>query len=58
MNLDGKVKIELSWDGGATFEMLFGDAVNTGSSEWILSPPSISQAVSEAGYVMTWLLAF
>jgi hypothetical protein len=40
----GNVKIELSRNGGATFETLFADTPNDGSQSWTVTGPATTQA--------------
>jgi len=55
--LGGKVKIELSRDGGTTWVVLFSNAANTGSKAWKVAKPATTQArirvsgVSDTGAV-------
>jgi hypothetical protein len=42
--LSGKVKIELSRDGGTTWTLLFNNVVNTGSKTWKVTKPATAQA--------------
>ncbi|MDA8016951.1 MAG: hypothetical protein MPN21_05830 [Thermoanaerobaculia bacterium] len=44
-NLGGTVRIELSRDGGATFETLFGNTLNDGLQVWTVDGPPTTQAV-------------
>lgn len=41
----GSVKIELSRDGGATYQVLFDSAANSGLQTWIVTGPSTPQAI-------------
>lgn len=44
-NITGLVKIDISRDGGASFETLFKDQPNTGSVMWNVSGPETFQAI-------------
>jgi hypothetical protein len=44
VGVTGNVKIELSRNGGATWEVIFASAVNDGSQFWTVSGPITSQA--------------
>lgn len=42
--VSGKVKIELSRDGGGTWKTLFASTVNDGSQSWKVTKPETGQA--------------
>jgi hypothetical protein len=42
--VSGNVKIELSRDGGATFQTLLADTLNDGSQNWTVTGPTTAQA--------------
>jgi hypothetical protein len=44
-NVTGNVKIELSRDGGMSFEVLFADTANDGSESWPVTGPATTQAL-------------
>jgi len=46
-DVPGKVRIELSRDGGLTYQVLFGydSTANTGSAPWLVTAPPASQAL-------------
>ncbi len=41
----GNLRIELSRDGGATYEILFDSVANTGSQTWLVTGPPTAQAL-------------
>lgn len=43
--ITGNVKIELSRDGGATYEVLFDSTMNTGAQPWVVTGPPTAQAI-------------
>ncbi len=43
--ITGNVRIELSRDGGATYEVLFDSTANTGSQPWVVTGPPTAQAI-------------
>jgi CSLREA domain-containing protein len=43
--VSGNVKIELSRDGGSTFETLFASTANDGSQSWMVTEPATTQAL-------------
>ncbi len=43
-NLPGKIKIELSRDGGITYETIFDSTDNDGIENWIVTPPRTNKA--------------
>jgi hypothetical protein len=45
VNVSGNVRIEVSRDGGSTFETVIGSTANTGSYSWTVTGPATSQAV-------------
>ncbi len=43
--ITGNVRIELSRDGGATYEVLFDSVANTGAQPWVVTGPPTVQAI-------------
>jgi len=51
--VSGKVRIELSRDGGATWKVLFNDTANTGVKSWKVTKPATTQARIRVSSVLT-----
>lgn len=56
VNLTGNVKIELTRDGGLSYETLFENTLNDGSQEWLITSPVTEQAKIKISSLMNPLI--